>query len=176
MVGARITSSDARTVIDTHARRHAQRGRRQRRRIGGLILLLVISAVMFIFVVSWHRDLARIKAAMDAATAAANWIQAYSQDRGHLPFELPEAATDALSPLSVPYPTRADIYRLGDLPGPFVLVAGSRQGLLLREAGCAAVVFEDGAAKAKWLTYDEVVAARQRRADLLSGAWVPDPT
>jgi len=142
---------------------------RQRRRLGALLVLLSVSGLLFVLVVSWQRDQSRIKATMDAAGSVAVWTQGYLDERGHLPFELPRAVTEAIRPWEVPYPSREDIYRLDGLLEPFMLLAGPRQGLLLRKGGCSTLLYQDKKVRAVWLTWDEVEQERDKRTQLLAG-------
>lgn len=145
-------------------RRHS--GKRMRLR--GLLLLLVVSGAVFIWVVCWHRDLARVKSATDAAETARIWIENYLADRGHLPFELDREVARALTSPEVPYPDRSDIYRLADISKPIVLVSGPRQGLLPpREAGCAVIILEQGKLRTEWWPWERAEAAREERDALL---------
>jgi len=140
----------------------------KRMRLGGLLLLLVVSAAVFVGVVCWHRDLARMKYATDAAETARVWIEKYLADRGHLPFELDPEVARALTVPEVPYPDRSDIYRLADISKPIVLVSGPRQGLLPpRQAGCAVILFDQGTLRTEWWPWERAEAAQEERDALL---------
>jgi hypothetical protein len=142
-----------------------------RMRIGRLVFLLLVSAVLFVAVVAWQRDQARMKSALEAAVQVRDSIQRYLTERGHLPFELRDADRDRLAPPEIPYLDRTAIYRLKDVSTPYVLVAGPRQGLLPpRPAGSAAIFFDKGTVRVEWLLMDRVEQERKKRDDLLAAS------
>ena len=138
-------------------------------RIGRLVFLLVVSAVLFVGVVAWQRDQARMKSALEAAVQVRDSVRQYLAERGHLPFQLSTEDRDRMSDSEIPYLDRNAIYRLKDVTAPYVLVAGARQGLLPpRPAGCAALIFEKGVLRVEWLRMDQVDQERKKREALLA--------
>ncbi|MCB9850265.1 MAG: hypothetical protein H6817_06130 [Phycisphaerales bacterium] len=140
----------------------------KRLRLRGLALLLIVSAMLFVAVVCWQRDLVHVKRATDTADLARTWIAQFYEAKDYLPFALPDKlARQFISP-EIPYPSRDEIYTLTGIPGPYVLIATARQGLLPpREAGSAAVIFDHGEFRTEWMSSTRVTAEQRHRDALL---------
>jgi hypothetical protein len=153
--------------------RRSRRPVRHRLRLRALVALLFFSGVLFVGVVCWHRDLARIKHTTDLLELVRVRLSAYYDERDHLPFvlQMPEKVRQMLGRPEIPYPEQHEIYGLTGRPGPYVVMSGSRKGLLPpREAGTAAIIYENGHLRTEWLTMDRIKKAREARADLLDRA------
>lgn len=142
--------------------------RDRRRKTAAIAILLVLSASGFCALVVWHRDAQLKTAAMDWAETTQAWFQAYIDERGYLPFELSPDLPKAGGPFELQYPNIEQVTRLRDQTGPYVLVAGPRQGLITPGAdGCAAVIYDHGKIRVEWMTRSEIETAEKQRQSWL---------
>lgn len=139
-----------------------------RKRIAAIIVLLLLSAIAFCALVVWNRDTHLKARAMEWAGSIQVWLTKYVQDRSYLPPQLPADVIGTVGALELPYPNRDEIVWLRTLDGPYVLVAGPKQGLIMPGGdGCAVVVYDHGTIRTAWMPRSEVRAEAQKRKDLV---------
>jgi hypothetical protein len=147
-----------------------------RRRLLGLVLMMIVSGCVFCLMVAYQRD-ARIRGQGEEwAKRVQERLQSYYSARSFLPPTLPHSDTVGSEPLLIPYPTPEEVMQLSSATAAFVVVASPRVGTILPGDGCAAVMFEGGKFRTAWLTEAEARAARVRRHQLVTGqSHVPPP-
>jgi hypothetical protein len=140
------------------------------RRLWAALIALVISAAVFCVLVVRERDNRVRVVAMAEATRVAAGIQAYLNEWHAIPHleRLPPEAQFAGGPGAIRYPGSSAIQILREHQGPFVLVTGLRQGMVLPGGdGAAAVICDHGRVFAQWLTDAQIRAEQTKRNAIL---------
>jgi hypothetical protein len=139
-----------------------------RGRLVRIALLLSLAALAFCLLVVWQRD-ARMKgAAMAWAEDVQSVLQRHLSEHASLPTEFPDAELIDLKNLEMPYPKAVDIPKLEGDPGPYVVIASPRRGLITPGGdGCAALIYDHGRFRIDWLTRADIERERAIRRELV---------
>jgi hypothetical protein len=126
---------------------------------------MVLAGGAFVLAVARQRDSQLRHVAMGHVEEIRRTLEAFIKERSYLP-----ATLDELPPgrPAIPYPSLDEIRRLREEGGPYVLFAGPFRGMILpRGDGCAAVLYDHGEIRTRWLTGPELREERIRRRALL---------
>lgn len=142
--------------------------RLSRRRIFTTLVILALSALVFLAFVVQQRDVRAREIAVQRLEPVRKWLADYVEERGYLPPEVPEDLALLPEHPALPYPAKEEINRIRRHEGPFALVIGQSVGLITPGTdGCAAVVYDHGQVRVEWLTLAEIRAEREKRLDML---------
>ncbi len=142
-----------------------RRGALGRRQLVAAVLLLFAGGVVLCALVVRQRDQRVRLAALHKLDPARQWLNDYLAESSFLPPRLEKVEIERPA---MQYPAPAEIMVLRNEAGPFALFAGPVAGMIMPGAdGCAALVYEDGRVHTRWLTLQELRAARQHREALV---------
>ena len=139
-----------------------------RKRLAAIAGVLLLSAIVYCVLVVWQRDNLLRNAAIDRVVNIQVWVQEFLDERSFLPPALPDDLLDGLGTPLCAYPHRHDVPHLRGLTGPYMLLAGPRQGLIMPgHDGCAVVMYDHGTIRTTWMSLAAVEAESQKREALL---------
>jgi hypothetical protein len=139
-----------------------------RGRLVRVAAMLSLAAIVFCVLVVWQRDTRLRNLALAWADDVRQLLQAHLDEHAILPLEFPDKDLIDVSLLEMRYPTADEIPRLKDKPGPYVVIAGPRRGMITPDAsGCAALIYEQGKIRVEWLTRPDIEREREIRRNLV---------